>query len=50
MPMAGSLLLDTSAILDLFAQVEAVRRLLADAEEVFVPTDRPCYPLTGECR
>ena len=35
--MAGNVLLDTSAILDLFAGVAAVERLLAAAEEAFVP-------------
>ncbi len=36
--MAGRLLLDTSAILDLFAESEAVQRLLVAAEEVFLPS------------
>jgi tRNA(fMet)-specific endonuclease VapC len=35
--VSGSLLLDTSAILDLFAGVDAVTRLLAEATEAFVP-------------
>ena len=35
--MSGSLLLDTSAILDLFAGVDAVTSLLAEATEAFVP-------------
>ena len=35
--MPGRLLLYTSAILDLFGEVEPVRRLLASSEQTFVP-------------
>ena len=37
-PVAGRLLLDTSVVVDLFAGDSAVQRILATADEVFVPS------------
>jgi tRNA(fMet)-specific endonuclease VapC len=36
--MAGRLLLDTSIVIDLFAGDEAVQRVLAESDEVFLPS------------